>query len=186
MLNKCLVSWHNGIPTSLFILRKWFFSLCNAQMLLNWTVLFHLILSTPRNSAAHDAGITCLLVAKDADSSTWYVCNLQTHLWATCFHGITSHVISLHHLLKSSTEVCRSGLVSVIGSFRAARLPGQATCTAVSKWHWCVVWWVFGRGAVSKGEHCAQLVLCPACVCLPARNGLVNKVKFIGLITQKW
>ena len=28
------------------------------------------------------------------------------------------------------------------------------------------------------------LVSCPAHVCLPARNGLVNKVEFLGLITQ--
>ena len=30
-----------------------------------------------------------------------------------------------------------------------------------------------------KGEG---VVSCPACLCLPARNGLVNEVKFLGLI----
>ena len=28
------------------------------------------------------------------------------------------------------------------------------------------------------------VVLCPACVCFFARNGLVNEVKFLGLISQ--
>ena len=30
------------------------------------------------------------------------------------------------------------------------------------------------------------LVSCPARVRLPARNGLVNEVKFLGLIPKKW
>ena len=39
-----------------------------------------------RNPAAHDAGITCLIVAKDADSSTWYVYTHQ--IMQLCFHDI--------------------------------------------------------------------------------------------------
>ena len=31
-----------------------------------------------------------------------------------------------------------------------------------------------------------KLVSCPARTRLPARNGLVNEVEFLGLITQKW
>ena len=31
-----------------------------------------------------------------------------------------------------------------------------------------------------------NLASCPAHTCLPARNGLVNKVEFLGLITQTW
>ena len=30
------------------------------------------------------------------------------------------------------------------------------------------------------------LVFCPACMCLPARNGLVNEVEFLGLIPKMW
>ena len=33
--------------------------------------------------------------------------------------------------------------------------------------------------------HVKFLVSCPACTCLPVRNGLVNKVKFLGLISPK-
>ena len=160
----------------------------------------------PRNSAAHDAGITCLIVAKDADSSTWYVYNLYGPISEQHSLIVLHHM--LHHLLRSNTEVYyRPGLVSVIGSFRTARLSGQATCTAEplrvsvsnnptidqniipglpgsgTTGGNCVVWLVFGREAVTKGEHCAQLVSCPARACLPARNNLVNKVEFI---TQKW
>ena len=118
------------------------------------------------------------------------------------------YITSLHHLLRSNTEVYyRPGLVSVIGGFRTARLPGQATCAAeplrvsVSNNPTidqniipglpgsgttsgnCVVWLVFGGEAVTKGEHCAQLVSCPACACLLVRNNLVNKIEFI---TQKF
>ena len=39
-----------------------------------------------------------------------------------------------------------------------------------------------------KGWVHARLgvVSCSACTRLPARNGLVNEVKFLGLITQRW
>ena len=33
-------------------------------------------------------------------------------------------------------------------------------------------------------EWASKIVSCPTCVHLPVRNGLVNKVKFLGLITQ--
>ena len=37
-------------------------------------------------------------------------------------------------------------------------------------------------------KSCSQVLLvsCPARTRLPARNGLVNKVEFLGLIPQKW
>ena len=37
-----------------------------------------------------------------------------------------------------------------------------------------------------RSKACSPLVPCPACTHLPARNGLVNEVEFLGLITQKW
>ena len=33
-------------------------------------------------------------------------------------------------------------------------------------------------------EWASKIVSCPTCVHLPVRNGLVNEVKFLGLITQ--
>ena len=32
----------------------------------------------------------------------------------------------------------------------------------------------------------AELVLCPACMCRPVRNGLVKEVEFLGPIPKKW
>ena len=38
---------------------------------------------------------------------------------------------------------------------------------------------------VTHSSSGGSLVSCPACVHLPVRNGLVNEVEFLGLITQK-
>ena len=42
--------------------------------------------------------------------------------------------------------------------------------------------WEMGIQAQQSGE---DIVSCPAHMHLPARNGLVNEVEFLGLITQK-
>ena len=96
----------------------------------------------------------------------------------------------LHHLLRSNTEVCRPRLVSVIGSFRTARLPGQATRAAdplrVSVSNnptidqniipglpgsgttssMCVVWLVFGGEAVIQRRALCTASLVPS-LCVP-------------------
>ena len=46
--------------------------------------------------------------------------------------------------------------------------------------------WLLWDCSVRNGLVTAVLVLCPACLHLPVRNGLVNEVEFLGLIAQKW
>ena len=50
----------------------------------------------------------------------------------------------------------------------------------------CLIMCVGPYNGVSSisSDGSVLLVSCPAHVRLPARNGLVNKVKFLGLITQ--
>ena len=51
------------------------------------------------------------------------------------------------------------------------------------------VWVVCVRGYNLFNAHHAPItmvVICLACMRLPARNGLVNEVEFLGLISQKW
>ena len=42
----------------------------------------------------------------------------------------------------------------------------------------------FEKGASDRNSPPGLLVSCPASARLPARNGLVNEVEFLGLITQ--
>ena len=63
--------------------------------------------------------------------------------------------VGLVHLLTSTFVVCGTNTVEV------TNLEGRVFCI----------------------QYCS-LVSWPACTCLPARNDLVNKVKFLGLISQ--
>ena len=44
----------------------------------------------------------------------------------------------------------------------------------------------FYPGLPQIALHLRLLILCSDCVRLPARNGLVNKIEFLGLIHQEW
>ena len=109
------------------------------------------------------------------------------------YSGLISHWCSKGTLTTKGNRACKSNnrcvvFVATLGSSSVAQTSAcrhqlgihakpfgkQHTCPCKNHMIIFKIW----RG------RCKSLVSCPTCARLPARNGLVNEVEFLGLITQ--
>ena len=131
----------------------------------------------------------------------WQWCNTVTMFWcimpiltscdtSASFEHKTSLsfiVLSIQHL--AATNHC---LVHLWKSMTVRCFNVHREIISIIMWQSCEsceIMWGQGREIMWQSMKCllwnaSMLVSCPARARLPARNGLVNEVKFLGLITQ--
>ena len=97
----------------------------------------------------------------------FYVNSSKSASLLLCFHSLAHHYCCLCHFIQIAGKMNSCGKV-----FTVCGHPITSVYLLQSDF------------PVAESAPCYNLVSCPARARLPARNGLVNEVEFLGFITQ--